>query len=178
MSRWITSRSDGRSDRQIVYELVELAEPESLFKYTALLDVLSEGLEKPATQQQVYAAVSSANRLLLAERTRYLSVVRGVGYRMIRAEEHLPVAVRRKRRAELQIERGVEILRGARLDELTPAQRQLHEGQLMVMSGLVEAVKYAEAERERTDMVIGVILDEQKKAKSERDEIKKRLDDG
>lgn len=133
------SRADGRSDRQVIFDVVHDKDPDELFTYTqlrtALLAGLPEGMD--VTRQRVCQAVRTANKTLLKERNRYLRVVRNRGYRMITAQEHLPVAIDTKGRAHRLLRRGEELLKNVKWDELDENQRKLHEGQLMLMSGFV-----------------------------------------
>lgn len=162
------SRADGRSDRQVVYDLVVSGEPESFYSYDTLLDALEEGLEERPDRARAQRAVAAANKVLLRERRRYLSVVRNRGYRMIGAEEHLPVALGQKGRAETYLRKGLDLLKHARLDELSEAQRTLHEGQLMVMAGVYQAVKASERRHDRQEELIAEVRRQQ-------DEIRERL---
>jgi len=148
------SRPDGRSDRMVLFDLVRAAPPETLFQFDELVEALSEGLDVTVDRPRVYRAVAAANRTLLSESKRYLNVVRGEGYRVIRASEHVEMAVNRKDRAQAQIQRGIEVLRGARLNELSDNERALHEGQLRILSGLYFAVKDSERRHERSEALI------------------------
>lgn len=166
-----TTRSDGRSDRRVIYELVQDAEVETVFSYEELISALQVGLPKGTMvdRDRVYRAVASANRTFLRERKRYLEVVENVGYRVIRADEQLPVSLKKKDRAQGYLQRGIELLRHVRLEELTEAQRTLHEGQLMIMSGLYHAIQESTRRHDRAESLIEDLL------KSNRD-IQDRLD--
>lgn len=155
------SRADGRSDRQVIYDLTHRADAGDLFSYDQLCDALAEGLESRPGRERVYRAVAAANKTLLREHRRYLNVVKGEGYRMLRADEHLTVALTKKDTAQGYIRKGISLLRHARLEELDDAQRTLHEGQLIIMAGLYRAVQDSEARHDRQEKAI--------------DEIRKRL---
>ncbi len=152
------SRPDGRSDRQVVYDLTSEAEPGELFDYHQLTDALAEGLDEKPDRTRVYRAVAAANKTLLRERKRYLGVVKGRGYKLLSASEHLPTALVRKDRAQTHLQRGIELLRDARLDELTEAQRTLHEGQLMILSGVYHAVRDSHKRHDKTDALIADLM--------------------
>lgn len=156
------SRDDGRSDRVVVYEAVRDAMPDTFYSYAQLEEMLSEGLEEPVDRSRVYRAVNLANKLLLREDRRYLSVVRGQGYRMLRTDEHLPAALAKKDIAQNYLRKGIDLLQHARLDELTEAQRTLHEGQLMILMGVSEAVAASARRHDQQEKVI--------------DELKARMD--
>lgn len=148
------SREDGRSDRRVLVELVESSEPGTRFSYEQLTEALSQGLDAEVDRARVYRAVRDANRTLLEERSRYLGVVRGQGYRMLSASEHLPTATKHKERAARQMQRGLEILSNTRLDELDPTQRALHEGQLLILSGLHQAVQASHKRHDKTESLL------------------------
>jgi hypothetical protein len=152
------SRDDGRSDRQVIYDLVHTANPGDTFTYKELRTALEDGLDKPVHRPRIYAAVQQANKTLLREQSRYLGVIPNVGYRMIRAEEHLPVSLQKKDRAQQHLRRGIELLKHARLDELTEAQRTLHEGQLMILSGIYQAVEDSHKRHDRAESLIEDLL--------------------
>lgn len=148
------SRADGRSDRRVVFELVRDADPGTAYEYKVLIEALQEGLEEPVQRPRVYRAVAGANKTLLRERKRYLSVVPKVGYRVIAADEHLPVALGKKDRAQTYLRAGIELLKNARIEELSDTQRSLHEGQLMLLGGLYQAVNESARRHSRSEKLI------------------------
>jgi hypothetical protein len=151
------SRDDGRSDRRVVYELVQDAEPETLFTYDDIESALQDGLDVPITRPRAYRAIQDANKTLMREKRRALQTVAGIGARVLRSDEHLPVALGRKERAEHQIKRGIELLRNTRVDELDPVQRQLHDGQLLIMAGIYQATRETSRRVARHDAAISEI---------------------
>lgn len=148
------SRPDGRSDRRVVYELAQHAEPDQTFTYDTLVSALSDGLEDEVPRERVYRAVAEGNRTLLRERKRYLHNVPGVGYRVIHTSEAVSVALDKKQRASSYIRKGLEVLRNARLNELDQSQRTLHEGQLLIMAGLYEATERSERRHDKAESLI------------------------
>lgn len=154
MDRYRTMRDDGRSDRQVVYDYVRQAQPDDQFTYDELISELQKGVDVDIERSRVHRAVSAANPLLLEEDRRYLAVMRGRGYRVIRPEEHLPVAVGKKSKAMDKLAQGVNLLRHVRIGELTEAQRLLHQGQLQIMAGLYDAVAASEERHDRQEAVI------------------------
>lgn len=148
------SRENGRSDRSVVYETVRDAEPDTFFSYEQLIGALSDGLPETVERERVYRSVNAANKTLLREDRRYLSVVRGEGYRVLRTDEHLPMALAKKDMAQTYLKKGIELLRHARLDELTEVQRKLHEGQLMILAGVYQAVEASAKRHDKQEQVI------------------------
>ena len=151
---FLPSRPDGRSDRRVVFDLVEDADPDTTFTHDELIEALSADLDVDIERPRVYRAVRDGNTTLLRERKRYLSVVRGEGYRVIHTSEAVAVALDKKGRAESFLARGIAVLKNARMDELDPAQRVLHEGQLLIMAGLHEATQRSERRHARSEELI------------------------
>jgi hypothetical protein len=152
------SRPDGRSDRRVVFELVADAEPDTTFTYAELIGALAEGLDVDITRDRVYRAVAAGNKTLLRERKRYLHVVPDVGYRVIHTSEQLPVALIKKDRAQSYLSKGIALLRHAKLDELDAAQRTLHEGQLLILAGLHQAMHESDQRHTRSEELIAELL--------------------
>lgn len=153
------SRPDGRSDRQVVFELARDADPDTQFTHDELIEALSVGLAGAVDRTRVYRAVGDGNTTLLRERKRYLKNVPGQGYRVIHTSEAVAVALDKKGRAESYLARGLAVLRNARLEELDPAQRTLHEGQLLIMAGLHEATKQSERRHNRSEQLIAELTE-------------------
>jgi hypothetical protein len=151
---FFSSRDDGRSDRRVVFELVQDAKPGDTFSYDQLTNVLAVGLGCVVDRKRVCRAVNAANKTLLQERRRYLAVVKGVGYRVINADEHLGVALMKKEQAQGSLKRGIDVLENARIDELSPTQRTLHEGQLLILNGLYHATRESFRRHERSERLI------------------------
>lgn len=154
MSEFKPSHADGRSDRQVIFDAVSQSEPDKIFPYDQLIEALSVGLEEPATLTRTQAAVRSANRMLLVENSRYLMNVRGSGYRMVRSDEHLPIAMGKKHIARRMMKRSVEILRNTRLDELDDHQKAMHESQLMLTAGVCSMMDHTEKRQNDQEQAI------------------------
>lgn len=155
---FVASRQDGRSDQEVVFGLVQAAAPETLFSHEALAAALQQGTARTITKQIVCAAARSANRLLLKRQQRALTIVRGEGYRVACAGDHLPLARRREDKATRQIRAGLELLSNCRIDELDPTQRALHQGQLLVVAGLYEKMQSMSKQVSRHDQMIADLI--------------------
>jgi hypothetical protein len=148
------SRDDGRSDRRVVFELVQNAEPDTMFGYDELISALSEGLDDDIRRERVYRAVAQGNKALLRNRSRYLQVVPGRGYKVLRADEHLPVALKKKDSAESVMRRGAELLDHVKLGELDPDMRKTVEGNRLMFAGIIGALKHSEQRHDRAESLI------------------------
>ena len=77
---------------------------------------------------------------------------------MLSAAVHMPAALVMKDRAQCFIKRGIDLLRDARIEELTEAQRTLHEGQLMILSGIYHAVQDSAKRHDRAESLIADLV--------------------
>lgn len=158
MAPFEPSREDGRSDRQIVLDLVRGAEPGTIFLYADMQTALEEGTDREINRRVIGAAARAASNSLLSDERRALAVVPGRGYRVIRAEEHLPVAMDKKARASGYISRGMRLLKQCRWEELPAQVRTAQEGQLMIFAGLSAAIDDHQQRLDRHEEVIAAIL--------------------
>jgi hypothetical protein len=157
MKPFTPSRADGRSDKRVVYELVKDAEPEDRFDYDQLQQVLEGGLDDEIERGRIYRAVAAANKLLLREEQRFLAVVKGVGYRVARADEHVPYSLVKKTRAERQLSAGIDLLQQVRYDELNEAEKRLAQGTLLVFDGFYRAIKSSENRHDLQETTISAL---------------------
>lgn len=158
-----TQRKDGRSDGQVVFDVAIQAKPNDILRYEVLLDALQKDVNSVEfDKNRVYGAIKSANRKLLKKHSRYLAVVRGTGYKLITADEHLGIALSKKQTAQKYMLTGLEILEHTVFDELSPTQRLLHEQQMVLMKGLYQKVKYHDEKLSETESMIDKMRNEQK----------------
>lgn len=140
-----TSRKDGRSDGQVVFDLVLNMKPNDILTYETLLEELQKDVDTDVIEfdrNRVYGAIRGANKKLLKKESRYLAVVRGQGYKLITAEEHLGVALSKKNTAQKYMKTGVEILQHTVMDELSPTHKIAHEQTMLLMKGLYQKIKH------------------------------------
>jgi hypothetical protein len=146
------SRPDGRSDVEVVFQLAEGAAPDTVFTYDALIKALSDGVEdREVTTQAMRAAVYGARQRLLRETQRYLEVVRNRGYRVVSANEHLALALRRKSEAGAKWKRGRDLLEHTRLDEVPAEQRSLHLRTATAFAIVGQAIDHLHVRQERQE---------------------------
>lgn len=136
MTAFEISRTDGRSNQQVVIDHVHAREPGTLFPYDELAEELGKGSERVFDRDAIRNAVTNANRRLLREYQRVLANVRNVGYRLAPASEHSSLALVRRRRADRELVIGLQLLRNVRWDELDPQARQAHAGILVVTEAI------------------------------------------
>jgi hypothetical protein len=122
------SRADGRSDWRVIFDLVEHLKPGEEVGHDVLLAEL-----ETTDRSRLYRAVQRANRELWSTRSRSLGVVKGVGYRMLRAEEHEAQANSYQRQARRRISNAVAVVEATDLSQLSADQR---EWMVKVQSGI------------------------------------------
>lgn len=138
MSQFEITRQDGRSNQQVVIDLVKDAKPGQVFTYQQIQDALGSGTATTYSVHDAQSIVRASSSRLERLHRRTLHNVRGTGYRMAMPSEHLALAQGRESRAAKQMRRGLSILKGVRLEELTPAERALHEGHTLIAAAMYQ----------------------------------------
>lgn len=159
-----TSRKDGRSDGQVVFDLALNMKPNDILTYEILLEELQKDVDTDVIEfdrNRAYGAIRGANKKLLKKESRYLAVVRGKGYKLISAEEHLGVALSKKQTAQKYMQTGVEILENTIMDELSPAHKIVHEQQMLLMRGLYQKIKHHDERIGETESLLDKMRGEQ-----------------
>jgi len=140
MSRFTITRSDGRSDAEVLAEIVAAAKPGDLLTYETLSTELSDGASREYSRADVQASVGRSERKLATEQCRALLNIRNQGYRIAMACEHQTIAVRKRDRAGSLLKRGLMVLQHVDWDAMDDNTRRAHEGQLMVVGALHSAM--------------------------------------
>jgi hypothetical protein len=148
------TRADGRSNAQVVCDLVCGAEPGTTFTYDEIIASLSDGSETTYTVDTARQAVYTACLRLLREHSRTLHNIRGVGFRLACASDHRRLAGDRKRRADKQMFIGLKTLQHVKWSELDPAAKAAHEGTLLLVAALYENQRSLEARMSRVENAI------------------------
>ena len=155
MLKLAISRQSGKSNQQVVVELVAEAPPGTVFSYDRIAAALSEGAGKTYTRAEVQSVVrTAADSRLLREYRRTLANVRGVGYKVAAANEHVPIAGAYNRKSIRSLKRGTDRLNHARLEELTEAERLTHEQQREVNNRLYSELRRIDRVQERHRVAI------------------------
>ena len=135
---FVITRNDGKSNSQVVLDLVKGEPPGTVFSYKAIAAELAKGTGTAYDNAAVAGVVRNMMSRLLKEQQRALHNVRGIGYRLAPAREHMSLAHTRKRRADVQMKHGLDTLRHVRWEELDEATKAAHEGTLLIVSALYE----------------------------------------
>jgi hypothetical protein len=166
-----TTRLDGRSNSQVIIDLVKADEPGTIYTYDVLRTALNEKSTKSYDVSEAQAAVRNANSRLLREQSRVLRCVIRTGYKLALANEHAPLALDRRRRGNRQYQRGLELLENVRLEELDENARNLHVGHMMITKAVIEHLGALTKRQAASDEIIKKLAERQ----DQTDQTMKRL---
>jgi DNA-binding FadR family transcriptional regulator len=138
------TRSDGRSNAQVLLDHFKHKEPGTVFEYDELRHVLSVNTNHVYSVHEIRAICAAIYPRLLKEQARALHNVRTVGYRLAPAAFHVTLASGRQNRADRQMLRGVQTLQHVKWEEMTQNERMAHEGQLMICGALYQQMQALE----------------------------------
>lgn len=148
------TRVDGRSNQEVLIQLVKGAEPETLFTYEELAEALAKGTDRKWARPDVCGVVRASRKRLLDEHSRTLRNVKGKGYKMAHASEHMELSLERRRRGESHMELGLKLLTRVRENELDANMRIAFEGMRNLMVGMVNAISSHEQRLRHIERVI------------------------
>lgn len=150
------ARKDGRSNSDVVVELVKGAQPGHLFEYEDLCKALNEGTDRTYKRKEIQGAVHSAANRLLQEQKRVLECVKTVGYKVALASDHNRLATGRARKADVQMKLGLKTIQNVRWDEMTENERKLAEGTLLVFGAIYQQQQSMEKRISAVEKAIAV----------------------
>ena len=113
------SRADGRADWRVIFDLVEGMEPGVEVKHETLLKEL-----ETTDRQRLYRAVGRANRELWATRSRSLGAVKGIGYRMLYANEMPTLSESYRKQGRRKVSNAVAVIDATDLGALDKTDRE------------------------------------------------------
>ena len=160
-------RADGRSNQQVILDLVKGAEPGTVYKYADLCAALEAGTNKAYTVPEVQKIVTSACARMLKEQARTLHNVRNEGYRLAPGAYHLTIANDRNAKADRQMSRGLMVLQHVKWEELDANQRLAHEGQLLISGALYQQMKAIERRQDAVERALRRVRDAEGDAEGE-----------
>ena len=140
-SSFETKRLNGKTDVQVMLEVVRDGLPGTVFPYADLRAALEDGTASTFTNERVGGVARRACKVMLRERQRTLQAVPTVGYRMAAASDHMPLAVTRQTKADRQLRHSFSILTNVRWEELDPISREVHRAHLNVTAALMNVTR-------------------------------------
>lgn len=148
------SRFDGRSDSDVIIDLVKRSNPCDIFTYDQLAEELEAGTNRTFDRQAIQKIASKSLLRLSKETSRALQAVKNVGYQIAEANQHGRLATERRRKSNRQLTKGLAILKHVRWEEMDENQRQAHQGQLMVLDAIVTQQQSMEQRMRRIEDAI------------------------
>lgn len=148
------TRSDGRSNQQVLLDLMQGKPPGTVFKYEELAEELSRESNHQYSTSDVKAVAHRMYVRLLKEQGRALHNIRNVGYRLAPAALHVTLANERKWKADRQMLRGYQTLQHVRWDEMNENERRAHEGQLLIVGALYQQMRALEKRQDSIEEAI------------------------
>lgn len=154
---WAIRRLDGRTNAQVLADMIKEASPGDVFEYDRIARELSKGTETTYDRPKVQSIVATAIPFLEKVHRRTLTNVRGVGYRIAPASEHVSVSSQRHARANRQFRKGLHTLEHVRWEEMDENARRAHEGHLILASALYQQTQSLERRLSRVESAIAKI---------------------
>lgn len=147
-------RKNGKSNQQVVLEVVANAQPGDVFTYDVLADALQEGTDRLFDRERIQQIIRLSNRRLLRDFSRYLVAVHNVGYKMAHARDHRDIASGRSKRGKRQFKWAMDTMRHARLDEMTEKEKTLHIAQTAINTELYQAIRRVNRKQDERDRLV------------------------
>lgn len=137
-AKFEVGRANGKSNQQVIAELVAHRESGTVFTFSELGAVLAEGSDREFDRQAIQQCVRLANKRLLREHRRLLVSVKNVGYAIAHPKDQAAIAMGRNRKSSVQLKWAMDTLSNVRLEEMTETQRVIHLAQQSVNSELIQ----------------------------------------
>lgn len=148
------TRTNGRSNAEVLAAVVAASEPGRILSYDELAGILGEGTDRAWKRVDVQQAVNGGRRYVLRQTRRDLVSLRGTGYQVSRASEHVAISKRRERKAGNQMARAVEVLQNTPIGELSSAQAMEHDAHLAVTAIIAQQVMRLTRKQHQQDDLI------------------------
>ena len=121
---------------RIVYDVFAAAEVSATITYEALGEALK--LHPKDDRVRIQAAARQAAKHMLAQDDRAVETIPQVGYRVVPAIRHIPLAGQQVERAGKALDRGRALTTHVRLDELSEPERQIVQGMALMFAQVGE----------------------------------------
>jgi hypothetical protein len=158
VNKFRISRADGRSDAEVVMDVVAANQPGSVIPYEELQQALSFGSSRYFDRTAVSGAINRSVAMIAKRLNRVVRCVRGVGYKVAEAGEHQAVAHMRKSRADTQMRRGLLALEYVDWSAMDENSRKAHEGTLLLLSSMMHAQRSLERRQDQADALIRKLI--------------------
>lgn len=144
-----TKRPDGKSYRELAVEALKDEPIGSVIPYVKLMDRLDVD-----DRRKVNAIVRSAIKSLLKLYNRGVKCVPSVGYRVLRANEHMLAAGGHQSKADRAMSRALNFYQGTDLGQMTEVERKLHSNQHMLAQAIMASHKHLDKRIDRIEALL------------------------
>ena len=121
---------------RIVYDIFAATDVDATVTYETLADALD--LRGDGDRVRIQAAARQAAKHMLAQQDRAVETIPQVGYRVVPAIRHIPLAGQQVERAGRALDRGQALTTHVRLDELSESERQIVQGMALMFAQVGE----------------------------------------
>jgi alkylated DNA nucleotide flippase Atl1 len=137
---------DGTPQWQVVYRLFRQAPVGEVITFQQLAEAL--GLDPAADRNRIRAPARRAIQQMLRADDRAVETVRGQGYRIVTAEQQIPIAGAQIERAAQALDHGRDLTTHIRLAELSPESLSIVQ---TMAAGFAQVAEYARQITRRVD---------------------------
>lgn len=146
-----------KSRRQLVVELIAPLEPDDVVTFEQLADVT--GLSWQRDKELIRSTVSAARSALANDHHKALAAVRGVGYRVIRPEEHVLVAAQLQRKSGRALALARTTVDTVDLSALSEDGRRLAMAAGAVLAYQQEQIRRLDLRQKGIEKVLGSVTE-------------------
>jgi hypothetical protein len=118
MKPFTPKREDGRPLWRVVFDAVHEAPPDTVYRFTDIAALIETN-----RKSDVYSAIGRCNRELWRRSQRSLRNVRGIGYRMLKPQEHELQALDYQHAGRRKMKNAIAIVRATDLAALNDPER-------------------------------------------------------
>lgn len=164
-----------KSRRQIVVEMIAKLNPDDVVTHEELAEEL--GLRWPQDKELIRSTVHVARHALGHDHHKALAAVRGVGYRVIRPEEHVQVAAQLQRKSGRTLALAKTTVDTVDLGALTEDQRRLAMAAGAVLAYQQEQLRRLDIRQRGLEKVVGAVTEQVDEVTAKTDAHQQRLAD-
>lgn len=163
-----------RSRREIVLDdVLRTLSPGEIATYEALAEALE--VDPAEDRHIIQSAVRDAAREFLTVDRHAVEAVRGVGYRVVVAGEHVRIGQGQQRRSLKALERSHRVATHVRYEDLSPADRLIVEGFARVVSAQLDFNRATTHRLERQERATAAVTSKAERTEAEVAELRARL---
>lgn len=164
-----------KSRRQMVVELIAEVGADEIVTYEQVAEAI--GLTWPKDREMVRSTIHAARSSLANDHHKALAAVRGVGYRVIRPEEHVHIAAQLQRKAGRSVALAKTTIDTVDLGALDDQQRQLALAARSVLAYQQETLRRLDLRQRGLEKVVGSVTEKVDETIAKTDAHQQRLAD-